>query len=142
MSHSVPSLIAALGRGYRVPIIDYERPGSGLLVSSGCGCMMAVMDAAPALRWCLDIDELGPGGRLDQFLLAAETKVSPIAVVGWFSITPPGPLRAALAGLTKLQEVICYVVGTELPAGVQCSSMEEFISRLRGQTPDSMQLGQ
>ena len=50
------ALVVAVAAGYRVDLIDYGRDTGGLLISSGCGTMMAVMDHAPALRFCLDID--------------------------------------------------------------------------------------
>jgi hypothetical protein len=118
--------LAAFARGYRIPLIDYSRPSSGLLVSSGAGCMMAAMDSCPALRWCLDIDQLAPESRLAQFLAAAEHLARPIAVLGWFSITDPVPLRAALAGLSRVDEVLVYVHAARLPGGKQCASLLEF----------------
>lgn len=75
--------IGHLAAGYRISsFVEYDRPSRGLLISSGCGTMMAVMDAAPALRWCLDIDGLGPRSRLAPFLQMASRVCAPVAIAG------------------------------------------------------------
>ena len=79
-----------------VRLIDYRRAGEGLLVSSGSGIMMAVMDAVPALRWCCDVDERATMRGLRFFLRLLERDVAPFGVVGWFSITDPSELRRGL----------------------------------------------
>lgn len=91
--------------------------------------MMAVMDTCPALRWCLDIDTLTADSQLAKWLVWMDRLVDPLAVVGWFSITDPAPLRTALAPLPGITRAICYVVGAEIP-GWSCSTMGEFEERL------------
>lgn len=116
-------------RFYGVPLIDYERPSArGLLVSSGSGIMMSVMDKVPALRWCVDVDMLGPTARLTDFLVMADAFVERIAVCGWFSITDPAPLRAAVAALSRAPLV--YAGHIELGAGRQVPTLGEFIDAL------------
>ena len=93
--------IEQASRLYRVPLVDYGRPSTGVLVSSGCGIMMGVMDACPELRWCVDIDDLKrrPEARIADFLLMAERACEVVAVCGWFSLTDPTCLREAVAAL-------------------------------------------
>lgn len=129
------ALLAAFARGYRIPLIDYgpDREGdrAGLLISSGCGTMMAVMDACPAFRWCLDIDAIGQSvqrtSSLTNFLLAAERYVQPLGVVGWFSITDPEPLRRSLRRLRTLGRVLVYTQAARVPGGYEFETLEDFI---------------
>lgn len=116
-------------RLYGVPLIDYERPTArGLLVSSGSGIMMSVMDKVPTLRWCVDVDLLGPGARLADFLVMADALVERIAVCGWFSLTDPTPLRAAVRALGRTPLV--YAGHIELGAGRKVPTLGEFIDTL------------
>ncbi len=87
-------LLPAFAKGYRLDLHDYGGDrGAGLLVSSGAGSMMAIMDHAPKLRWCLDIDHLSREGRLAGLLAcAAHLPEVLVAFAGWFSITNPKPL--------------------------------------------------
>ena len=113
---------------YGVPVIDYGRAHErqGILVSSGCGIMMAVMDQVP-LRYCVDVDTLKtPSARLGDFLLMSEHVCPPVAVCGWFSLHDPRPLRAALAAL--LRPIVYAGGGTQLRDG-QSASLGEFIVR-------------
>lgn len=122
-------------RLYGVPLIDYERPTArGLLVSSGSGIMMSVMDKVPSLRWCVDVDGLGRRARLADFLVIADAVVERIAVCGWFSITDPAPLRNAVAALPRAPLV--YVGHIELGAGRQMATLGEFIDALNWPVPE------
>lgn len=116
-----------LARAYRVPVIDYQRRGEGLLVSSGAGIMAAVMDAAPCLSWCVDVDELREGHRFADWLLWSERVATRIVIVGWFSITDPAPLRAAIRELQRVP--LCYTPFTEL-GGEHVLTIGELLGRL------------
>lgn len=120
-------MMEALANGYGVPIFDYRRDSTGLLVSSGAGIMIAVMDACPVFRWCLDIDRNKDAERLASFLFCADLRVDPFGVVGWFSITPPAPLQAALRRLPNLGRVLAYTKGAVMPAGFHFDTLESFI---------------
>jgi hypothetical protein len=121
-------MIDALAKGYSVNIFDYHRDSTGLLVSSGAGTMCAVMDACPVFRWCLDIDQTVNAEHLASFLFAADLLVDPLAVVGWFSITPPDPLQAALRRLPNLGRVLAYTQQATMPAGFHFSDLGAFIA--------------
>jgi hypothetical protein len=116
-------------RLYQIPLIDYERPSKGLLVGSGAGTMMATMDALPCLRWCFDIDRLPTHDHLGDFLLMAEPTVWPIVVVGWFSLTNPEPLQAAIAALRL--PPFTYA-GDRRLGGIECPSLGELVLKLKG----------
>lgn len=114
---------------YRVPVIDYERiDASGLLVASGSGIMMAVMDAAPSMRWCVDFDSLPVDSNLSSFLLLAERVADPIGICGWFTITHPDRVRELLLGLS----VPPVVYGGNVRFGTlrEATTLAEFIHEL------------
>lgn len=132
--------IEQASRLYGVPLIDYSRPTArGLLVSSGSGIMMSVMDKVPSLRWCVDVDSLSPRARLADFLVMADALVGRIAVCGWFSITDPAPLRAAVAALPRAPLV--YAGHIELGAGRQLPTLGDFIDALNWPAVSESRIG-
>lgn len=119
--------VKQLARAFRVPLIEYDRVGDWLLVSSGSGIMTAVMDAAPRCAWCVDIDELDARSRFDEWLRWSE-RAARIAIVGRFSITDPAPLRQAIAQLAS--RPLCYTPFVEL-GGVHCATLSAFIDAIQ-----------
>lgn len=92
----MPLDLAAIAKAYGVEqLVDYGR-GTGLLLASGSGTMMAIMDLCPQFRWCLDID-VNQRARLGGLLAWASRLCSPICIAGWFSITSPAGLQTAIA---------------------------------------------
>jgi hypothetical protein len=104
--------LGQLARAYRVALIDCEDGHDGLIVSSGAGIMTAARDVID-FRYVFDIDA-SPTARLADFLLWAERFVPDIVVVGWFSLTDPEPLRAAIRGLREPARVLAYTPFTRL----------------------------
>jgi hypothetical protein len=82
-----------------VPLVDYGREGNWMLISSGAGIMMAIMDAEPRFRWCVDIDGIRDTRRFVRWAQWAEHFVGRVAVAGWFSLTDPALLRSAVISL-------------------------------------------
>jgi hypothetical protein len=83
--------------------VDYRRASYGLLIGSGAGVMMGVMDIAPRFRFALDADQYrGRETYLCDWIRAMDRNclVDLIAVCGWFSITDPIPLAGALDTLS------------------------------------------
>jgi hypothetical protein len=90
--------------------IDYGRPSRGLLIGSGCGIMMAVMDACGGLRWAIDADDVRFRDlRGWVHALVRNELVQLVAVAGWFSISDPRPIARAVSGLNV--PVLAYVGG-------------------------------
>jgi hypothetical protein len=112
---------------YAIPLTDYgPSKGAGLLVSSGCGMMLAIMDCCSMLRWCVDIDGVrDQRARLADFLLCAEKVVAPLAVCGWFSISDPKPLRDALMALAG--PVVVYGGNVRFGVPGEAETLERFI---------------
>ena len=83
--------------------VDYQRASYGLLIGSGAGTMMAVMDHAPQFRFALDADQYrGREDRLCDWIRALDRNrlVDLVVVCGWFSISDPVPLAGALDTLS------------------------------------------
>jgi hypothetical protein len=94
---------------FDIPLIDYGRPTYGLLIGSGAGTMMAIMDASIRFRFALDLDDCrGREHKLFAFIRALDRNwlIDLVALAGWFSITDPKPIAAALKGLST--PVIIY----------------------------------
>lgn len=87
---------------YRIPLTDYRRASYGVLVASGAGIMMALMDACERFRYCVDIDQCrGREEDLVSWVKALDRNelVDLIAVAGWFSITSPKKIADALTAV-------------------------------------------
>ncbi len=65
-----------------------------MLLASGSGLMMAIMDAVPEFRWCAELDR---GGHALDFALLAAPHVRAIGLAGWFSISSPAQFLAVIA---------------------------------------------
>lgn len=124
-------------RAYGVPVIDYERPGSGLLLSVGSGLMMATMDALPRLRWCVDLGGGRPYPDLPEAMVWVNRLASVVVVHAWYSVTAPDPLIESLPRLRDtpvvLKSNVPLLVGgcspRHHPDTCQVASFTELVSR-------------
>lgn len=126
-------LIQRVSSGYGIPVLDYARPGTWLLLGSGCGLMMAVMDAETQFRWCLDLDSLrDTRAPWAEWLAIMERVTDRICVAGWFSITNPAPLVQALGTLTRIPLVYAGQLQENPFRRFQCAeTLAEFLGRLK-----------
>jgi hypothetical protein len=114
--------VGQLARAYDVPVIDYERPGYGLLITCGAGLLLAGMDAIPECRWVLSSEGLKeiPPQNWRDFMDAAGMIISVLAVYTLFGMDIPEPVTA-LAGRVSPARVCWYSnrwlghVGAECP---------------------------
>lgn len=121
--------VEELARAYRVPLLDYGQDrGGALLVSSGCGIMMAAMDQSRHLRWCLDIDRLDQTTDLVSFAVAAQRQLTDVAMCGWFSLTDPRLFRE-LAGVLERAPVV-YAAPTRLGVAREVASLDAMLGEL------------
>src|SRR5437763_15091234 len=126
---------------FDIPLIDYGRPSYGLLVGSGAGTMMAIMDASHRFRFAVDLDECrGREHKLCAFIRALDRNslIDFVALAGWFSITDPKPIAAAFEGLTVA--VIIYSgagLAREVFGHVRfVDTLDEFLARVQeGELP-------
>lgn len=116
---------------YRIPLVHYGSLGRrGVLLGSGAGLMMGIMDTLPA-RWCLDLDVLGQNPaesiiyRIEQFVIGAHA-VEGVALAGWFSISNPDPIRRIFANLQPPGVVYAGNVRLGVPGEVDC--LDDFMA--------------
>jgi hypothetical protein len=126
----MPWWLSEFSRQYYVPLIDYgsDRAGDWLLIGSGCGVMMAVMDVEPRFRWCVDLDAVKDKSRFERWACWAENFVGLVAIAGWFSYSDPAPIRRAAARMKR--RPIAYTPFHDVGA-VQLDSLEQFLRHLR-----------
>ncbi len=106
-------------------LIDYgSARGRALLIASGSGIMMSVMDAESSFRWCVDSDVCG--GNIVDFAILAARHVSYIGLAGWFSITDPAAFREIMSCELKCP-TIAY--GGNVLLGV--ATLREFLDECR-----------
>lgn len=119
--------VQTIARAYRVEIFDFERGDDWLLVASGCGILMSIMDVEPRFRWCIEVDAWKESHRLHDLLIWLERLTKRIAIAGWFSISDPEPFRLAVASLKT--KPLCYTPPVSI-GGDKCESLAEFLARL------------
>lgn len=88
-------------------LIDYERQGDSVLIASGAGVMMAIMDAVPRFKYCIDIDSYRSiTSRVPQLISALDLNCNfgIIGIAGWFSIDEP---KALQEGISKIKRTKC-----------------------------------
>lgn len=129
--------IENVARGYGVTLIDYARGSSGLLVCSGSGLMMSIMDHAPAIRWCCDYDCLDARAQknIGDVLLWAERLCRPLVVAGWFDPPDPQPIRRALSALSGDNLHVYAGGGVRLVSYAQCETLSDLLRRLEQSKP-------
>jgi len=88
---------------FGIPLADYRRSGGGVLIGSGAGITMAIMDASARFRFALDMDECrGRDDALCSWIRALDRNrlVDLIALAGWFSISDPKKIAGALNSIS------------------------------------------
>jgi hypothetical protein len=112
-----------------VHLVDYgEHRGGALLIASGAGVMMAIMDAEPGFRWCCDVDV---GGRAVDFAVLASRRVGLIGLAGWFSLHDPAAFREILT-----LPLACHVIAYGGNVDLGCAKLEDFLAACAARMPD------
>ena len=98
--------VALVNSLFHVEFVDYARPGDGLLISSGAGIGMAIMDTLPALRWFCDVDAYRKRQDIDWeavavMLTAGSWRPSAVVMAGWFSLDRPEVFDAFERGVVE-----------------------------------------
>jgi len=101
--------VEQISRLHCIPVIDYldvgmgyGREGNWLLVSAGCGLMMAVMAQEKRFWYCVELDGVKDRrARVADWLIGMEHLVDEIAVVGGWCVSNPKPLADALRALKR-----------------------------------------
>lgn len=114
-------------RFYGARLIDYgPHRGEGVLIASGGGLMLCVMDCAPIMRWCLDIDS-DPVRELSSFVEMIAVIARPSALVGWFTATRPERVAAAIARAPAMH---VYGGNHAFDHPRECRSLDELLRAL------------
>lgn len=124
--------VAQAARLYGIEVAaEYDEPllgdrRRGVLVCSGAGLMMAIMDAAP-LRWCVETDTQPKGCDLPSFMEMVAGIAPPLAVAGWFSLSNPETLRAGIARVDPARRVVYSGAGLAVLSADQHGELEGFV---------------
>lgn len=119
---------------FDVPVLDYARPSRGLLIGSGSGIMMAVMDASDRFRFAVDLDQCRDHDALCDWVHALDRNglVDLIAIAGWFSISSPKKIAGALSRV-RVPAIVYVGAGLGREAFANClvvDTLEEFLGRV------------
>lgn len=117
------------GRLCAVPIIDWNR-GEGVLIGSGCGMMMAIMDETQ-LRWAVDSDS-ALGANWQDFIDAMVMNGHRVVLAGWFSNSSP---RIFSCALERHPDLLVYGGSFKFGSANEAESLEDLIARIRASQP-------
>lgn len=103
------ALVKTLG----VEFFDYGRSTTGVLLTSGCGIGLGLMDACPNLNWFCDIDtyRFKPTDWEAIAVLISAGKPKQIVLAGWFTIDVPEVFHRFGSGIVKNVPTYVYVGG-------------------------------
>jgi hypothetical protein len=109
---------------------DYKRSGDAVLIASGSGLMMTVMDAVPRFSYCIDVDNYRHiTNRVPQLVSALDLNcnLALIGIAGWFSVDAPDQL---CAGINKIRQTNCvsYSGGYRVFPN-ECMTLNQFIEQ-------------
>lgn len=111
---------------YDVDIINYNRNGSALLIGSGCGITLGIMDSILKIGYSLDIDSYRDREHLIDWetigVIIDHAGFSFIAMAGWFTLDTPVIFE-------KLQKAIKKTPLYNYEGGGQLS-LKEFLSNI------------
>lgn len=114
--------LANAARATGVQLVDCGPDrGHSLLIASGSGLMMAVLDQVPDFRWCVELDR---GGKGLDFALLAHRHMRFIGLCGWFSLHSPATFEAI-----QRAQLSCPVLAYGGNIDLGCSTLPEFIWR-------------
>lgn len=86
--------IEFLSKVYNVPVIDYGTDrGNGILVATGSGLMMTIMDMRKEIRYCVETKELLKNDMSKYWIMELQTTVDLLLFVAWLSITPESKIQ-------------------------------------------------
>jgi hypothetical protein len=128
--------VALAARMYGFTLHDYGAHRSpGVLIASGSGIAMAIMDAVP-LRYTVDIDAAWQSDTLAErtasFAEMCARLSALVTLAGWFSLTDPAPFERVRE---ILPEALVYIGGD-----AHLGDLRSYIARLRYRVRDARQL--
>lgn len=125
---------AQLGRAYDTPpVIDYgPHRGPGLLLATGAGLMLAVMDQLTTCRWAVDLGG-GRGHRADlgSWAEAVDDVVPLVVAATWFTVTDPDQFTTRVLSRFAETKVITYA-RPALTYGTPVPELDELLPAAAG----------
>jgi hypothetical protein len=98
---------------FGVDFADYRRNSTGILLSSGCGIGLALMDVCPNLRFFIDVD-IYRNKQIDWESIAiilTVAKPQSVVLAGWFSIDRPKVFEEFTRGVVDKSCLSVYIGG-------------------------------
>lgn len=121
-----------VARCYRLPhVIDYGpgRDGSGLLITTGAGLLLADMDALPTCRWAVDIGASRGHEHAAAWAAVTARLVTHTVAHLWMAITDPAWMGAILASFPPDRLAVC--ARPHLPYGYPAGDVDELAAWCR-----------
>lgn len=82
--------IELVSKIYKIPIIDYgESRGEGVLICTGSGLMMSIMDINKSIRYCIETKDLINIINAKYWIMELQSCTPFIIFAGWLSVTKP-----------------------------------------------------
>ena len=91
-------------------LIDYKRQGDSVLIASGAGIMMAIMDSVPRFKYSIDIDSFRHlNDRVPEFMCALDLNcnIEVLGIAGWFTVDKPTALQQGINKI-KRTKIVSY----------------------------------
>lgn len=125
--------IPRLAQAYGLEVIDYDRPGTGLLVHNGTGLALSVMDALPELGYTLDLTGLRqPVPARLRYFLDGIAYLSPVVVGALvFFADHPQPVWDALSHVTANDGHLVVLSNEECPYGQWVREFDQLCQATR-----------
>jgi hypothetical protein len=110
----VTERMAFIRQYFGVDFIHYDRPeNGGVLLASGCGIGMGLMDWLPNLSWFVDVDayRTSPIDWECVAVIASMAKPTFFLMAGWFSLDRPTVFRTFERGICGMVPFHIYIGG-------------------------------
>lgn len=125
--------VELLSKIYGIPIIDYgENRGDGVLICTGSGYMMSIMDINKTIRYCVETKDIVNNPNAKYWIMELQSTTPFIIFAGWLSVTKPETIKELFSlvenGKIKHQSksnfyYLCY--GLELN-GIKLTNLKQL----------------
>jgi hypothetical protein len=123
-----PSFVASY---FGFELFEYRRQGDAILIASGSGLMMAIMDICPRFKWCIEVDNFrNIANRIPNLINAFDLNcdIEIIGIAGWFSIDNPQQLINAQQKIKRCKS-FSYSGGYKVFEN-ESKTLEDFINKI------------
>jgi len=123
-------VIAELARAYGVDnVYDYDRPGKGLLLTSGSGGMLAAMDSMPFCRWAWVMEGMSVATPAHLAFMEAAAHVADVVVVfAFYGADLPSVGRDLVQCVVEPERLVVYA-NADLERGVRVHGWDQMVEQ-------------